>query len=54
LGGDLHNTNPSEELNYFGTPGLFYGYPYCWSAFNVTGYAPGTQFYQYQFAGEVT
>jgi len=31
LGGDIHQDNPSEEINYFAKPGLFYGYPYCWS-----------------------
>lgn len=31
LGGDIHNTNPSEEMNMFKQPGAFYGYPYCWS-----------------------
>jgi glucose/arabinose dehydrogenase len=31
LGGDIHLDNPGEELNLFAEPGLFYGYPYCWS-----------------------
>ena len=31
LGGDIHATNPGEEINRFSTPGLFYGYPFCWS-----------------------
>jgi len=46
LGGDIHLTNPSEELNMFlpEKPGLFYGYPYCWSQYNLTnGMPPGTQ-----------
>jgi len=33
LGGDIHNDNPSEELNLFEKPGQFYGYPYCWSEY---------------------
>jgi len=53
LGGDLHNTNPSEELNLL-TEGLFYGYPYCWSGFNVQNYPRGTQFYQSEFSAQFT
>jgi len=33
LGGDIHENNPSEEMNHFSTPGVFYGYPYCWSEY---------------------
>mmetsp|Transcript_2634 Transcript_2634/g.3211 ORF Transcript_2634/g.3211 Transcript_2634/m.3211 type:complete len:289 (-) Transcript_2634:4-870(-) len=45
LGGDLHNTNPCEELNFLqNDESLFFGYPYCWSAYNVTDYPRGTQF----------
>ncbi len=31
--GDIHNTNPSEEVNIFldTHAGQFYGYPFCWS-----------------------
>eukprot|EP01118_Nematostelium_gracile_P019450 TRINITY_DN9017_c0_g1_i1.p1 TRINITY_DN9017_c0_g1~~TRINITY_DN9017_c0_g1_i1.p1 ORF type:complete len:241 (-),score=37.94 TRINITY_DN9017_c0_g1_i1:46-735(-) len=40
-GVDIHNDNPSEELNRFGnssTPnGKFYGYPYCWSEYKLEG-----------------
>jgi glucose/arabinose dehydrogenase len=46
LGGDLHNTNPSEEVNRFAVPGAFYGYPYCWSEYQLAegvGGGPGTQ-----------
>merc|ERR1712137_625261 len=54
LGGDLHNTNPCEELNFLqNDESLFFGYPYCWSAYNVTGYSRGTQFYQSKFVGQV-
>eukprot|EP01119_Soliformovum_irregulare_P006732 TRINITY_DN1914_c0_g1_i1.p1 TRINITY_DN1914_c0_g1~~TRINITY_DN1914_c0_g1_i1.p1 ORF type:complete len:267 (+),score=53.41 TRINITY_DN1914_c0_g1_i1:576-1376(+) len=39
--GDIHNDNPSEELNLFGhestPPGLFYGYPYCWTEYLLPG-----------------
>jgi len=33
LGGDIHENNPSEEMNVFLASGLFYGYPYCWSEY---------------------
>lgn len=48
LGGDIHNTNPGEELNLFSTPGAFYGYPYCWSEYSLPGDAgagPGEQWW---------
>jgi len=35
LGGDIHDNNPSEEMNLFAEPGKFYGYPYCWSEFDL-------------------
>merc|ERR1711974_122415 len=55
LGGDLHNSNPCEELNFLqNDESLFFGYPYCWSAYNITGYERGTQFYQVQFREDVT
>ena len=31
IGGDVHNTNPGEELNKLDRPGAYYGYPRCWS-----------------------
>lgn len=46
LGGDIHNDNPSEELNLFREEdaGRFYGYPYCWSEGTLAaGKGPGTQ-----------
>lgn len=47
LGSDIHQNNPGEELNLFleQNAGRFYGYPYCWSEFNLpdTGSGPGTQ-----------
>jgi glucose/arabinose dehydrogenase len=47
LGTDIHQNNPGEELNLFleQNAGRFYGYPYCWSEFNLptTGSGPGTQ-----------
>jgi glucose/arabinose dehydrogenase len=47
LGDDIHQDNPGEELNLFleENAGRFYGYPYCWSEFNLpdTGSGPGTQ-----------
>jgi len=42
LGGDIHNSNPSEEVNLFDEPGQFYGYPYCWSEYDLApAYAKG-------------
>jgi len=35
LGGDIHQDNPSEEMNLFEKPGQFYGYPYCWSEYKL-------------------
>lgn len=47
LGADIHQDNPGEELNLFleANAGRFYGYPYCWSEFNLptTGDGPTTQ-----------
>ncbi|CAG7825234.1 unnamed protein product [Allacma fusca] len=44
LGGDIHNENPAEEMNRFDqAPGRHYGYPYCFSTYNLTGYPPGSQ-----------
>lgn len=51
LGGDIHLGNPGEELvtpaffyfaclhylqNLLSETGKFYGYPYCWSQYNLT------------------
>jgi len=37
LGGDIHEDNPSEELNRFPVEkeGQHWGYPYCWTEFNI-------------------
>lgn len=45
FGGDIHLGNPGEELNMF-TPGRFYGYPYCWSQYNLSAVTTpkGTQY----------
>ncbi|KAG6543065.1 hypothetical protein Mapa_015561 [Marchantia paleacea] len=47
LGGDIHNDNPGEEMNLFdGPPGTHYGYPYCWTEYNLptgTGQGRGSQ-----------
>lgn len=37
LGGDIHNDNPGEELNKLDSAGAFYGYPYCWSEYCLSG-----------------
>lgn len=45
LGGDIHMGNPAEEMNKFDGPvGQHYGYPYCFSTYNLTDYPVGTQF----------
>jgi len=59
LGGDIHNNNPSEEVNLFDkdTPGKFYGYPYCWTQYNLTenhGNPTGTQWAYPQFMPDTT
>ena len=45
LGGDIHDNNPSEELNRFpeAQAGLTWGYPYCWSEYQLPeNYSNGT------------
>lgn len=54
LGGDIHTDNPGEELNLFEEPGLFYGYPYCWSEYSLpdgVGRGPNTQWLHPRFDG---
>lgn len=47
LGTDINQDNPAEELNLFEeqNAGRFYGYPYCWSEYDLpdTGSGSGTQ-----------
>jgi len=45
LGGDIHLGNPGEEINLF-SEGKFYGYPYCWSQYNLSTVSTpiGTQY----------
>ncbi|ODN05481.1 L-sorbosone dehydrogenase [Orchesella cincta] len=44
LGGDIHNTNPADELIRFDQAlGTFYGYPYCWTVDTLQNYASGDQ-----------
>jgi glucose/arabinose dehydrogenase len=57
--GDMHNDNPAEELNYFGNMsspvGQFYGYPYCWSEYQLAGGSgPGSQWAQPQTQNDGT
>jgi len=55
LGGDIHNDNPSEEVNKFVNPGRFYGYPYCWTEYILPlGLGRGTQWVQPQFLSQYT
>lgn len=54
---DIHQDNPAEELNLFEEPGLFYGYPYCWSEFLLPGdegLGPGTQWADPNFIDDGT
>jgi glucose/arabinose dehydrogenase len=55
LGGDIHTDNPAEELNRFPEEhtGLHWGYPYCWSEFDLptTGLGRGTQWAWPSFLG---
>ena len=41
LGGDIHNDNPAEEVNKLNKPGKFYGYPYCFTEFDLGEYGLG-------------
>jgi glucose/arabinose dehydrogenase len=54
LGPNLSKMNPAEELNLLDGPEKFYGYPYCWSEFelppNVT-LGRGTQWVTPEFLG---
>jgi len=55
LGGDIHQDNPSEELNLFARAGLFYGYPYCWSEYkllNNKSHPIGSQWAQPEFMND--
>ncbi len=45
LGEALWIGNPAEELNLFdGSPGTHYGYPHCFSSYDIPGITPNTQF----------
>lgn len=45
LGGDIHNTNPAEEMTKYDQPlGTHYGYPYCWTVDRLQGHNSGDQF----------
>lgn len=45
LGGDIHNTNPAEEMTrYDQLLGTHYGYPYCWTVDELQGHPRGEQF----------
>jgi glucose/arabinose dehydrogenase len=43
LGGRIDTDNPAEELNRFDVndPGRFYGYPYCFTEYNIPTYGEG-------------
>eukprot|EP00924_Labyrinthula_sp_SR-Ha-C_P000507 snap_masked-scaffold_27-processed-gene-1.34-mRNA-1 protein AED:0.03 eAED:0.04 QI:0/-1/0/1/-1/1/1/0/465 len=41
LGGDVHEDNPAEELNMFKESGRFYGYPYCWTEYDLPEFGLG-------------
>jgi len=45
LGDDIHNGNPADALHRFNLSlGTHYGYPYCFSSYNLAGHPAGTQF----------
>ncbi|KAG6554811.1 hypothetical protein Mapa_003394 [Marchantia paleacea] len=56
LGGDIHNDNPAEEMNLFdGRPGTHYGFPYCWTEYDLppgTGRGRGSQWAEASLANE--
>lgn len=68
LGGDIHEDNPSEELNRFdprefdaSSQAKHYGYPYCWTEYNLPqpfGKGRGTQWvwpsFHEDFGGTLT
>jgi len=57
LGGDIHLGNPGEELNLFDVSvGRFYGYPYCWTQYNLSTVATprGSQYGLSQFMNDGT
>eukprot|EP01112_Ceratiomyxa_fruticulosa_P017947 TRINITY_DN5671_c0_g1_i1.p1 TRINITY_DN5671_c0_g1~~TRINITY_DN5671_c0_g1_i1.p1 ORF type:complete len:444 (-),score=81.56 TRINITY_DN5671_c0_g1_i1:48-1379(-) len=52
--GDIHETNPAEELNKFSKQG-FYGYPYCWSEYYLqSSLSPTTQWAHPDFINDGT
>lgn len=53
LGGDIHNTNPADELiRFVEDPKAFYGYPYCWTIDQLEGYSRGQQYAWPDFMGD--
>jgi len=56
LGGDITENNPAEELNKFAQSGLHYGYPYCWTEYDlgVFGQGRGTVWTWPTFLGQVS
>jgi len=55
IGGDIHQNNPCEEVNLL-TARRFYGYPYCWSEYDlpVYGLGEGTQWAHPNFMNDGT
>jgi len=53
LGGDIHLNNPSEEVNLIDPAGKFFGYPYCWTEYDIPVYGKGrgTQWVHPDFMG---
>ena len=45
---DVHQDNPGEQVLELGT-GKQYGYPFCFTAATVPGFAPGTQLFNQDF-----
>jgi len=45
LGGDIHNTNPADEMTKFDKAlRTHYGYPYCWTVDQLQNHNKGDQF----------
>jgi glucose/arabinose dehydrogenase len=55
LGGDIHEDNPSEEMNLL-LDSKFYGYPFCWSEgkLNRSPSIPGTQWAHPNFMPQIS
>lgn len=44
LGGNIHDTNPADELIRFDVSSASYGFPYCWTVDELEGHQKGQQY----------